>query len=97
MNSQAPLRHTWRYGQSVQTQMGGHRPALVLHLVEVEGAVHEHGEAQAGAGAELQHPHAAGGAVAEREEPHARGLPHPPRMGEKVAAGEVASVEVRHA
>ena len=70
--------------------------ALVLAVGDVEGAVDQHREAQAGAGAELEKPDAPLDAVAERHQPDAGDLGERSHMGREVAPGDGTSVEARH-
>ena len=67
-------------------RMPADRHAAVLAVGDVERAVDQHREAQAGAGAELQHADAALDAVAERHQPHAGELRQRPGVRGDLAA-----------
>ena len=73
------------------------RTAGELAAPDVEGAVDEDVEGEAGARPELEHAHAALGAVAERGEPNAGDLPEATGVAQEVGARVGRSPELRHA
>ena len=72
------LRLTEPRPREADARAPGKRATAVLAAPEIEGAVDEHVESEAGAGAELEHAHAPLGTVPERDEADARDLVEPP-------------------
>src|SRR5579871_4561314 len=77
-------------------RMPSDRLAPEVAFRDVERAINEHGEAKAGACAELQDADAALDAVAERHQANARELRERSRMFGKLPAGKRAAVERDH-